>query len=545
MYEQKQIILNGEILANNVVINRYFELIYKISPLIIKNFINIINETPFLSNPVRIKKYNFIEINCINIHFKSKTSTGEVQLAYILNKNNELVIDTYKLLITEGENQGYFREMQNNNARSELKNLLPQKFGISQVQDDFIEIYNDQNKSSMQVVKEEFNSSYNKEESSIENLILANTEAKNNTDNISNVHCIQKTTEEEIISEKELIEIKKSIYNKNINTKNKNTIDIKEINQEENSSKGDSEEKGNNTKQDCSKISLKDDEFFEKAFLENNNQNKNEIETQDQEDPIYYNDLALNENISEVKKENPLNDININNINNIDVEKLNIIESTLNDKITEFERMNIQEFDNVLDITEKKCCLYNDEEIEQGYINTKDINPLENSIDYDLVDFFDIIPKLIDECIEEEEKEEENSVDKEDVVIENAPEAETEINNIDNFGYKKNRKRYKLNRTEKIALYQNILKGYDDKMTENKLSKFKDSFKSIQKDDNISIEDVLDAQVELLVDNKSKAFRILGDDLKQDVIQIDKELFLSKDKIYTWGDAYLLDYNFD
>ena len=32
MYEQKQIILDGEILGNNVIINRHFELIYKISP---------------------------------------------------------------------------------------------------------------------------------------------------------------------------------------------------------------------------------------------------------------------------------------------------------------------------------------------------------------------------------------------------------------------------------------------------------------------------------------------------------------------------------
>ena len=67
----------------------------------------------------------------------------------------------------------------------------------------------------------------------------------------------------------------------------------------------------------------------------------------------------------------------------------------------------------------------------------------------------------------------------------------------------------------------------------------------IQKENNITIEDVLDAQVDLLIDNESKAFRILGDDIKQDVIQIDDELFLSKDKIYTWGEAYLLDYSQD
>ena len=90
-------------------------------------------------------------------------------------------------------------------------------------------------------------------------------------------------------------------------------------------------------------------------------------------------------------------------------------------------------------------------------------------------------------------------------------------------------------------MYQKILKGYDNQMIENKLNLFKENFKLLQKEECLTIEDVLDAQVELLVDTNAKAFRILGDDIKQDVIQIDKELFLSKDKIYTWGDVYLLD----
>ena len=72
MYEQSQIILDGELLGNNVIINRPFESIYEISPLIIKNFINIINENSSISKPVRIKKYYFAQNNCINIVFKNK-----------------------------------------------------------------------------------------------------------------------------------------------------------------------------------------------------------------------------------------------------------------------------------------------------------------------------------------------------------------------------------------------------------------------------------------------------------------------------------------
>ena len=205
MYEHKQIILNGEILNNNVVINRYFEIIYKISPLIIKNFINIINETPSISKPVRIKKYDFLQINCINIHFKSKDSTGEVQLAYILNKENELVIDTYKLLITEGENKGYFTEMQNNNARLNLKNIVPQKFDISQTQENFIEINNSQSITSDQRIDAEFTNSYNIEESLKEDFIPTNIEEKNKTDDFSDKYSAQEHIEE-IISEKASIE---------------------------------------------------------------------------------------------------------------------------------------------------------------------------------------------------------------------------------------------------------------------------------------------------------------------------------------------------
>ena len=76
----------------------------------------------------------------------------------------------------------------------------------------------------------------------------------------------------------------------------------------------------------------------------------------------------------------------------------------------------------------------------------------------------------------------------------------------------------------------------------NALNKFKENFNIIQdKEDKMTSDDVLDAQVKLLLDNSSKAFRILETEGKQDVIQIGEELFLSKDKIYTWGDVYYLE----
>ena len=80
-------------------------------------------------------------------------------------------------------------------------------------------------------------------------------------------------------------------------------------------------------------------------------------------------------------------------------------------------------------------------------------------------------------------------------------------------------------------------------MVENKLNKLKHDYNSTQKEEKLTLDDVLDAQVELLIDNSSKAFRVLDGDIKQDLIQLDNELYLSKDKIYTWGDVYILDYS--
>ena len=143
MYEGKQIILDGEVYGDNVIVNRQFELIYEISPLIIKNFINIINETVLLSKPVRIKKYGFIENNCICISFKTKFSSGEMQLAYVLNKQEELLLDTYNLRITDGENQGYFIAKQNIAKSGKINH---KQYNISQEEEVFVDINNNEQK---------------------------------------------------------------------------------------------------------------------------------------------------------------------------------------------------------------------------------------------------------------------------------------------------------------------------------------------------------------------------------------------------------------
>ena len=172
--------------------------------------------------------------------------------------------------------------------------------------------------------------------------------------------------------------------------------------------------------------------------------------------------------------------------------------------------------------------------------NIKDFDFIDKYInDDDLVDFYDVIPRFIDDDFQADKAEDSMSVesckdDKEEEKLQNSDKKVFEDKKVENLN--------ELNRDEKIAMYQKILKGYDNGMTENKLNKLRENFNIIQnKEDEMTSDDVLNAQVKLLLDNSSKAFRILETEGKQDVIQIDEELFLSKDKIYTWGDVYYLE----
>ena len=549
MYEGKQIILDGEVYGDNVIVNRQFELIYEISPLIIKNFINIINETVLLSKPVRIKKYGFIENNCICISFKTKFSSGEMQLAYVLNKQEELLLDTYNLRITDGENQGYFIAKQNIAKSGKINH---KQYNISQEEEVFVDINNNEQKAPEATTThaEQIDTETTESlEQILEKAMNIDTEESlqedtesNNTHEEANIPLTEANENNELMysekvpifdqtaSEADMAEIKKSIYNNNVNRKNKTYAD-------EPSAQADIEETEETVEKEVSISALQETtivdttaeetHFFQDSSLEKDSGEQEELDSNSDETAQIENTELFNS----INNITSINNINItDNVNSLNGVELGVnTELEITDELkAEKEEISSEASVDIATVEECENAEYHTENPETNNSN------FQSSNNYDLVDFFDLIPNFSDLYLEENET---TAIEHEEELTQSLNKEITEN--------KKIRKSYKLNRKEKIALYQNILNGYDNKMIENKLNNFKENFNLIQKENNITIEDVLDAQVDLLIDNESKAFRILGDDIKQDVIQIDDELFLSKDKIYTWGEAYLLDYSQD
>ena len=604
MYEQAQVILDGEILGNNVIINRHFEDIYKISPLIIKNFINIINESSSILKPVRIKKYYFTQNNCINIVFKNKIALGEVQLAYILNKNNELQLDEYKILIIEGENKGLFIAEQNLNTilkEDELKYKLNKTFNH---ETDNIKIQNNSQEDSEDGLFElnQINDEKGKVASKTLEEILNTTIDESFNDELELNNKFEKKEDiqpflaenekeaftEDFDSEEDMFEAKKEICKRNSDRKKDEIINIKDKNvQEENLLK-------------TSENTDRQERIIEKTIIE-------KFYTQNIEVPKRIAEDSTKEIVLEQTTEKfdsvgqNAKDVVVNEFSEQDVEKTAAVEQLIEDPIlgetseqntekiaedlivensdinektffdesknvdtfyeqesVELENSKETELEDIINIDKAEKTNETSEVVgnnnfnevfeifeENNYdqymdSNIKDFDFIDKYInDDDLVDFYDVIPRFIDDDFQADKAEDSMSVesckdDKEEEKLQNSDKKVFEDKKVENLN--------ELNRDEKIAMYQKILKGYDNGMTENKLNKLRENFNIIQnKEDEMTSDDVLNAQVKLLLDNSSKAFRILETEGKQDVIQIDEELFLSKDKIYTWGDVYYLE----
>ena len=607
MYEQAQIILDGEILGNNVIINRHFEDIYKISPLIIKNFINIINESSSILKPVRIKKYYFTQSNCINIVFKNKIALGEVQLAYILNKNNELQLDEYKILIIEGENKGHFIAEQNLNTilkEDELKYKLNKTFNYktdnikiqNNCQEDLVEglfelnqVNDEKSEVAGKTLEEILNATI--DESFNDELELNNEFEKKEEIQPFLTENEKEAFTEDLDSEEDMFEVKKEICKRNSDRKKDEFINITAKNvQEENllkTSENTDRQERIIEKTIIEKIYTQNIEVAERIaedstkeiVLEQTTENFdsvgqnakdvviNEFSEQDVvkteaveqliENPIL--GATSEQNVEKIAKDSIIENSDIDekaffdesenletfyeqesvdfeNSKETELEDIINIDKIENDNTTSYVVEN-NDFNDISDAFEENN--YN----QHMDLNVKDFDFIDKYLnDDDLVDFYDVIPRFIDDDFQADKAEDSMSVesckdDKEEEKLQNSDKKVFEDKKVENFN--------ELNRDEKIAMYQKILKGYDNGMTENKLNKLRENFNIIQdkedKEDKMTSDDVLDAQVKLLLDNSSKAFRILETEGKQDVIQIGEELFLSKDKIYTWGDVYYLE----
>jgi hypothetical protein len=96
------ITINGEYLGNSVVINGMFRAICTISPVIMRDFVHIINKIDKLDNAVKIRNFN-CGFDCINIEFENTVSKGIASLYFKL-KNGEPELTNCKLVI---DNQEY------------------------------------------------------------------------------------------------------------------------------------------------------------------------------------------------------------------------------------------------------------------------------------------------------------------------------------------------------------------------------------------------------------------------------------------------------
>ena len=598
MYEQAQIILDGEILGNNVIINRHFEDIYKISPLIIKNFINIINESSSILKPVRIKKYYFTQSNCINIVFKNKIALGEVQLAYILNKNNELQMDEFKILVSENEDcfvltQNVNEEELNCKSSEVICSKSDNIESFNNSQEDLVDglselnqINDEKEEDSSYMVEENLSTSI-KESFNHELELNNNFEEKGDTEYFFNENEKEAFTEN-LDSEEDMFEAKKEIYKRNSDRKKDEIINIKDKNvQEENllktSENTDRQERiiektiiekiytqnieaAERIAEDSTKeiVLEQTTENFDSVGQNAKNVVVNEFSEQDVVNTEAVEQLIENPILGETSEQNSEKIAEDLIVENSDINEKTFFDESKNvdtfyeQESVELENSKETELEDIINIDKAEKTNETSEVVgnnnfnevfeifeENNYdqymdSNIKDFDFIDKYInDDDLVDFYDVIPRFIDDDFQADKAEDSMSVesckdDKEEEKLQNSDKKVFEDKKVENLN--------ELNRDEKIAMYQKILKGYDNGMTENKLNKLRENFNIIQnKEDEMTSDDVLNAQVKLLLDNSSKAFRILETEGKQDVIQIDEELFLSKDKIYTWGDVYYLE----
>lgn len=85
MRKLKGIIINGEWLGENVVINGMFRTISSMAPFVMFEFVKLINQIDKLDEAVTIKKFNFLDNNSIEIEFTNSQIDGLADLYFHLH----------------------------------------------------------------------------------------------------------------------------------------------------------------------------------------------------------------------------------------------------------------------------------------------------------------------------------------------------------------------------------------------------------------------------------------------------------------------------
>ena len=109
------ITINGEYLGNSVVINGMFRAICTISPVIMCDFVHIINKIEELEEAVKINNFN-CGFNSIDIEFYNNMSKGIASLYFKL-KNGEPELTNYKLIFNNQEYTNINKSIPNNKSQ--------------------------------------------------------------------------------------------------------------------------------------------------------------------------------------------------------------------------------------------------------------------------------------------------------------------------------------------------------------------------------------------------------------------------------------------
>ena len=106
MRKLKGIIIDGEWLGENVEINGLFRAICTISPVVMREFVRLINKTDCLYEAVKIDKFEFPNNNSINIEFSNNSLNGVASLYFKLQDGKPELVDG-KILINQNETEAF------------------------------------------------------------------------------------------------------------------------------------------------------------------------------------------------------------------------------------------------------------------------------------------------------------------------------------------------------------------------------------------------------------------------------------------------------
>lgn len=556
MAVKKTIILCGECLGTKVTINKQFKDICDISSYVAKCFIELINNSN-IKNRVTINGYYFVDNNTICIMFYDKKITAKAILSFSKDTNGSICL-VNENLIYDNENVTH----ESNSKENYVVEKSEDKINCDDLSNNnkiAVNAVNQEQEQGQKEVQEQLQEQPQEQISVSENEEIQ--EALEEDKNVKIDNCEQKTNIKDILSNIPQINIILNNSTPNISEQN-NLIDksVEQENDVADSNLLEEEQLSENTEENELLENIKK----EQGDSVDDNESYNDTEN----DSILQNDKQIDFG----EKTNIASDlVNDNN----DVETTNFDDSNCSSE--EFEQ---EEFDKSIQNTKEdsqnleNCCNLNvecsiddiKEILSNNIINSSIINYNDTSVQINNIDTSEmIIEKLLSEFgdIEQEVVDVINCMPKFDIedneFIDEVVEP-TKFNLLEsikqhlrdskqfvnekcdiNDSSEKTYNNGSMSFEEKIETYQKSLVGYDKKLTIDKINKLKEKLRNIHGEDEIIEEGVLDAEVALLLEKDSKAFRILGGEESVDVVELKDGTFLSKENFYQWGDLLILE----